>query len=255
MLINPYRFKSVKPPFTEWVVDSSVIAGLVNKSGATQPCAFYLGGELYMIVGWWGSGLSGYKWNGSTWVSDTSIVGGISATSYASLAHINYEGTDILALGRSSTQLLFYEWNGSSWVSTSYDTGFPSVGGYSAPSLFLSEAGVMVSLVGETSSFVSADWNVSTWATALEWRSGLSTADDYFHPCVFYLRGILRTLIPNYDTVYGYYWNGSTWVAESLLLTGLTITGRRFGTYFLIGDQEYYVTGTSSGGYVGYRAI
>ncbi len=88
---------------SEWVSDSAIISGLSSTGTSSAPHAFYIGNQLYMIVGGEDTYVAGYKWNDSAWVSDPGIISGLTFPSRAIAATL-WIGGDLYLIrgGRSA---------------------------------------------------------------------------------------------------------------------------------------------------------
>ena len=124
-----------------WTSDSSIVAGLgaVGSWPAwSAPAVFDDSGTWKLISGDLDGLFFGFYWNGSTWVSDSSIVAGLGGVGSRSAPTIfNDSGTWKLISGNDYGTFRGYYWAGSAWVEdTSIVTGLGDVGKISAPTVF-----------------------------------------------------------------------------------------------------------------------
>jgi len=116
----------------------------------STPTVFNDGGTLKLITGHrWGT-FYGYYWNGSTWVSDSSIVSGLGDVGNNSSPTVfDDSGTWKLISGSWHDDFYGYYWDGSTWVlDASIISGLTSVGDYCAPTVF-NDSGTLKLMSGE----------------------------------------------------------------------------------------------------------
>jgi len=118
---------------TQWVSDSSIVAGLGDIGGYSTPAICYNctgNGYWELIAGEYDGVFNGYYWNGTQWVSDSSIVNGLGDIgTYSAPTIYQKDSTWYLISGDSSGNFHGFYWNGTQWVSDSSVTAGASACG------------------------------------------------------------------------------------------------------------------------------
>lgn len=106
------------------------------------PEIFYIGNNLYMLVGLYNNGAIGYDWNGTGWSSNSTISNGVPSGccgygGYERRPEIFTLNSDIKLITGSSAGLVGYEWNGTGWTTDpELITGVELYGDSPAPTVF-----------------------------------------------------------------------------------------------------------------------
>jgi len=207
-------------PMMVWHSDSSLVSGLGDIGANSKPAIAYNitgDGRWNLIAGEEDGVFNGYYWNGSQWVSDSSLVTGLGDIGSRSAPAIAYnitgDGRWNLIAGEFVGVFNGYYWNGSQWVSdSSLVTGLGDVGYRSAPAIAYNITG-------------DGRWNL---------------------------------IAGEYDGVFnGYYWNGMQWVRDSSLVTGLGDIGSSSApaiAYNITGDGGWnIIAGEGNGAFYGFK--
>ncbi|MCK4528622.1 hypothetical protein KAW18_14725, partial [candidate division WOR-3 bacterium] len=110
---------------SQWISNSSLVAGLGGGNSVAPAIAFNITGDgrWNLISGYSSGGFYGYYWNGSQWVSDSSLVAGLGIIRYSTTPAVAFnitgDGRWNLISGRSGGKFYGYYWNGSQWISNS----------------------------------------------------------------------------------------------------------------------------------------
>ena len=126
---------------TQWVSDSSIVAGLgdIGLTSAPAICNNCTGnGYWELIAGDYDGDFNGFYWNGTQWVSDSAIItglGDIGAYSHPTICY-NCTGSGYweLIAGKNDGSFSGFYWNGTQWVSDSaIVAGLIDIGTFSIP--------------------------------------------------------------------------------------------------------------------------
>ena len=111
---------------TQWISDSSLVAGLGDIGRLSAPAIAYNvtgDGRWNLIAGEHDGVFYGYYWNGTQWLSDSSLVAGLGDIGKISAPAIAYnatgDGSWNLISGENGGGFYGYYWNGSQWISNS----------------------------------------------------------------------------------------------------------------------------------------
>jgi hypothetical protein len=243
-----------------WQRSSSLVSGLpggrnLNFNPAT---AFNITGDgtwnLIYGIGYSGSGLYGYYWDGSQWISNPSLVAGVGGVgSYCAPAlAFNITGDEKwnLISGESGGIFHGFYWNGSQWISdSSLVAGLGDIGGYSTPTMAFNITGDerwnLIS--GESGGiFHGFYWNGSQWVDDSSLISGLGDIGYNSAPAIAFnitadgKWGLISGQSTPWGSpygFYGFYWNGSQWISDSSLVSGLS------GKFWCKPDIAFNITG------------
>jgi hypothetical protein len=173
------------------------------------------------------------------WCFDSSIVSGLpdqGSYSYPCIAfNFSGDGKWSLISGNGAGTFTGYYWSGANWVSnSSYVAGLGDIGANSCPTIGFNVTGdgKWTLIVGEHDAFYGFYWNGSRWVSDPNRIVGLSinaTTWNFSPYLGFNLTydGVW-TLISGeyYGNYYGFYWNGTQWVADQTRVEGLVNLGR-----------------------------
>lgn len=197
----------------------------------THPEIFSIDNSYYMIIGG-DTDIYGYSYNGTSWVSNSSIIAGISISHTRIQPNIFYIDNQLKSWFCTDGAFYAYDWNGTSWVSnTSIYTGI-SYSYSTVTTMNMSDD--IVTVVGLSNGFTDFyTWNGSQWIDATSTYDvgvtndvgntaspELVTIDDEYYLFIGESSAALNT----------FKWNGSQWNADSSIDDDLTI-----GTFFNAG--------------------
>ena len=145
----------------------------------SAPTVFLDGSTFKLISGEYNGNFYGWYWNGSTWISDSSIVSGLTDVGWNSAPTVFLDGSTFkLISGEEYGKFLGWYWNGSTWISdSSIVSGLTDVGLVSRPTVFLD---------GSTFKLISGE----RYGKFLGW---------YILP---FAVGDIVLLVPNYGDIY-----------------------------------------------------
>ena len=243
------------PPTEKWVPNSSVITGLGSPGGDyLAPTVFNDSGTLKLISGEEMGIFHGFYWSGSTWVSSSSVVSGLSFHANGYYSHptvFNDGGTWKLIYGAYNDNFYGYYWTGSTWTEDSSIVSGLSVTGYAKPTVY-NDSGTLKLISGSWyGTFTGFYWSGSTWVSDPSIVAGLVDVGLDSAADVYYDSGTLKLIAGEGDGNFnGYYWSGSTWVSDSSVVDDLGDVGydstpavyNDAGTWKLISgnDDDYF---------------
>ncbi len=212
---------------TQWIIDSSIIAGLGDLGSLSTPNLVYNlknDGKWVLISGNYSYGVgsfAGFYWDtgSSQWVSDQSIVSGIGNIGPFTRPSIGFnvtgDGKFTLIAGDNWNINGFY-WNGVQWVSDN-------------------------SLVFDTSPFTTSGY----------------TGVQYAKPTLGFNIGLEDKWTLLISSTYGYTWNGAQWIRDDIKSDGLsstyTIDGGVTMAFNVTGDEKFtLIAGAWNGELVGF---
>lgn len=194
-----------------WVLDASVINGLGTPGAGRyrKLTIFNDSGTFKLIAGENDGAFYGWYWNGSSWVSDGTIVNGLADVGSESAPTVwDDSGTWKLITGEINGTFIGYYWNGSAWVAdSSIVTGLTKVGvtGWSVPTVW--NDGTLKLIAGaDDASLTGWYWNGSTWVADSSIVSGLGGPTTYSIPHVFDNGGYWRCILGQFvdGLLYGF---------------------------------------------------
>ncbi|MBN2014476.1 MAG: DUF2341 domain-containing protein, partial [Candidatus Altiarchaeota archaeon] len=171
---------------TQWVSNSSIVSGLANVGGEgySSPTVFQKDGTWYLIAGEWDGVFNGYQWNGTQWVSNSSIVSGLGDVGTHSIPEVyQKDGIWHLISGEQDGVFNGYQWNGIQWVSnSSIVSGLIKVTTISAPAVYQKE-GVWHLITGEQyGTFYGYHWDaLNNTPTTITANPALSDGTYYWY--------------------------------------------------------------------------
>lgn len=207
-----------------WQNDSAIVNGLNNVTyanlGDNKPETFYYNDNLYFIncilrnpiiepMWVW----VGYRWNGTSWVNDSSIITGFTTHHPAYVYSSVFEMNDTLyAINTYGTNFTGWNYSGTTWqndsviVSGLYDIN-ASGGGNLAPSVF-NQSNEYYLIYGNSSGmFTGFKWDTGQWVYTPSATLGLTDVGSYAYPDVFKMNSSWYLVTGEYNgTFIGYQW-------------------------------------------------
>jgi hypothetical protein len=151
-----------------------------------------MSGTWYCIVGEGEGTFNGFNWDGSSWVSNSSIISGLGDVGSNSVPNVfNMSGTWYLISGRSNYGLFGFNWNGSSWVSNSSiieglyaPDQYPNYDHLDANVIYMDGVYycIIIPLNGWTIGGYGHRWNVSIWENYSAISTGLQIPSSPYEP-------------------------------------------------------------------------
>jgi len=195
------------------------------------------------------SNYDGFRWNGTEWLNDTSIVAGLPDTGTPTVFEMN----DVwyLISGRGDGLFDGFKWNGTEWLNdTSIVAGLIDVGSNSRPSVFQINGNYHL-LSGKyyTATLIGFSWNGTEWNRNTTLENGVTDSRLYSVPETFYLHDDLYLYVGSYDRgIRGYKWIGDGWEYNDLLYRpGIQGGGYSQASCSIdIGNQSYMLSGIAS---------
>jgi len=219
-------------PVGPWVANSAIINGLPSGTSVYQKynTMFYIGQDLYLIMGQNNGTMAGYKWNGSGWGSYSAIVSGLPDIGFWSRPRCFYIESDLYMICGEYDSGVFngFKWNGSTWqVNATITTGLSSTT-QSKVSVF--EWGGSYYCWFEQASTKFWKWNGAGWDITTELTNGHnSNYPEYMTH--FKLGSELRFVGESNGNYINYSkkWNGSSWVIDNNIWNGIIpSTGKEY---------------------------
>ena len=199
----------------------------------------------------------------ATWEEDTKIVSGLGDIgSYSSPSFFNDSGTFKMVMGAYDNNFYGYDWDLSIWsVNTTIISGIPSSSFSWTPSIF--PLGNSFGLIkgtqfggGNGYDWTGAGWiDNNTLETGLYWGQYNPLGDNYIMYTVYNDGGVLKIIMGNIGgTFYGAQHNGTSWVENTSLISGLGDVGSRSSPYvYIYNDSFRLITGNASGDFTGFE--
>ena len=212
-----------------WVSDSDVVNDLPVLGYRSRPEVFNDNGTLKLIASRREGDFYGYQWNGASWVSNSSIVNGVSTLPGdwpdGVPSVFNDSGTlKLITVSFTHGDAFGYQWNGTSWVSNSSIVNNLTVPWEMHQTIF-NDSGTWRMIGGEWyNKFNGQTWNGTSWNVDNDVINGLTDgiAGTEAHPDVYNDSGILKLIVSNFaGTFYGFQWNGTSWVSNSSIVNGI----------------------------------
>jgi len=224
-----------------WLSESDVVIGLscVDYYSTPTVCNNCTGtGHWELITGMTNGHFKGFYWNGAQWVEDSSIVSGLPDIGDQSAPTVcnNCTGTGHWELITGECYGAFYGfyWNGTQWVEdSSIVSGLPDIGDWPTPTVCnnCTGTGHWELITGEANgAFYGFYWNETQWVEDSSIVSGLPSVDGgdstptVCNNCTG--TGHWELITGMYNGCFkGFYWNGTQWVEDSSIVSGLPDIG------------------------------
>lgn len=211
-----------------------------------QFSTFQLGTGLHLIRGSALNGYYGYTWNSTAWVSNSTVVSGITNTGSRTVsATFNYNGRNYLLTGfQQVTNMTGYTQNASGgW--TINNTVISGLGVYDtpAPTPVLLGNSINLLVLNSSGDFYGFTWNGTGWISNTTIKNGLAFGSNSGAVLGF---GIISGQANLFNERQGWYWNGSYWIENSQYSAPLSCSGSTSCTtssVFNISTEQYILTG------------
>jgi len=219
-----------------WTSDNSIVAGIPSLGNYHNPGPIFEfpGFEnLTFIAGTGGGGFSGFYWNGTQWVQDSSRVAGLPDIGNRADPTVGFnvtgDGNWTLIAGNQDGNFYGFYWNGTQWVQdSSRVAGISSVSSDASPTLGFNVTGDgnWILIVGEYAGiFTGYYWNGTQWVNDTSIVAGLQSKGATSDPTLaFNVTGDGNWILiaGNWaGDFHGYYWNGTQWVNDTSIVAGL----------------------------------
>ena len=172
-----------------WELNSSVVNGLPDVGSDSTITVFDINGKLHAITSNFSGTMNGFSKNGGTWVSNSTIVNGISSFGVRPNPVSFYLGTNLnILLTRSDGgyPVQGYSWNNGGWDDNStIESGISSCIGTdgSQPTIFnLSNTDYMIYGLWNEETQCGFNWTGSTWQQDDAIINNLGSLGDSFEP-------------------------------------------------------------------------
>ena len=234
----------------EWIpnfeLNSSIPVTLYTKA-----TVFNISNDYYMIRGL-GDGLfDGFSWNGTDWVSNSTIITGLTDVGQYATPDILIMGDTINLIVGQATGLLYVfslnvttmTWAANSSLRNGINTW--DVGSYAMPAVLDNSSRFMVS--NSDGLIYGASWNGNAWApTASLWEGLVDYGDNLVTIMDFYYNNEQYLITFNgasgFKNFNASIWNGTQWLNDTSVVEGidtLTTNGFYEGNIFEINGTNY----------------
>ena len=204
---------------SSWHADSAIVSGLTgfSTSQAEISVVFEFDDAWYAIIGMTASPpFYGYKWNGTTWISNSTIISGLptSFKFFPTATVFEMDSTWYLIHEDMTGVHAGYNWTGSTWqVDPTITVGYPGeIGSALTPYVFQKE-GINYLITGDTEgSLHGFNWTGSAWQADSAITGGLgSTGNNMRIVSAFEIDSPEFNVTNSYNiSVNGVWYNGST---------------------------------------------
>lgn len=242
-IIIALAFLVVPASATTWTADGEKYVGN-QADGPTFGYNVTGDGKWTMITGSSAGIFYSHNWSGTEWVIDNNAKTGLLDVGSNSHPELIYDfkgdGKWVLITGEAYGTFIGYYWNGVTWVGdSSIISGFGDVGTYPTIDVVYNMKGdsnwsAIIGLSDGT--FIGYYWTGSTWVSDNSYVNGLSDVGDRSDPAVAYnvmldSKWVLVAGESN-QNLNPYYWNGTGWVSDSDIISGLTVNENYCGPAF-----------------------
>jgi len=204
-----------------WISDSSIVTGLNDIGYMNSPTIFNDGGTWKLISGERGdiflhSGalFYGWYWSGSTWVSDSDIVDGLTDVGNFGKPTVFLDGSTLkLISGRDAGDFWGWYWSGSTWIlDSNVVSGLDDIGRESAPIVYLDDETLILISGEDSGDFYAYYWNGTSWISNTTLITGLGDVGGYSTPTVFDNEMNLTLISGEGDGIFNGFTGKSTYV-------------------------------------------
>ena len=245
----------------DWVTNNSMKSGIIY--GMANPD--YFGGNMHgttfydedtLIVFFGASWPAGkdrpaivWEWSGSTWTENTEFINGLS--------DVHHLKPEIFIMDETLYMIAGTGWtgapNGWKWSGSQWDTYNTIVNGLTDPMSEVFWDGDTLKMISSTLSNCKGwYWNGNTWISDPSIVNGIITTLP--HECsgyaVYQIGNTLHLLQEDwtYSRFNGYTWDGSEWVVNNSVSSGMTYPGVYMSIEVFVLDNTYHAI---SGSYAG----
>jgi len=208
-----------------WNNNNTLNLGFPDFINHASPTVFFQNGIYKAIIGNLDGNMFGYQWNGSTWISNTSIVSGLSSVSRSAAPEAFYDADGELSLivGASAGTFIGYQWTGSTWVSNSTKVaGIGDIGIESVGTIF-NNGQTLITGERENGALTGFQWNGTGWALNSSIISGIpASLGIYSTPTAIKFRNITYLIVTVGSNILSYKNNGSAWSSDSFMQNTLS---------------------------------
>ena len=257
---------SVKPLGESY---SAIASGLEDVGERSTPAVFNMSGPSgtwYLIAGANDGTFNGYHWNGTAWVSDSSIVSGLGDVGEQSTPAVFYKDEDAtwyLISGRSAGDFVGYNWTGTAWEKDdAIVSGLGTVvSGNTAPTVFCMD-GTWYLISGNAYGrfdYGGRRWDAanSMWVEDSDIVSALGDVGEDSTSTVFNKEGTWYLIAgAQSGTFTGYLWTGTVWKPDLAIVSGLEDIGENSAPALFNMDGAWYlISGDTYGTFNGFRQV
>jgi len=242
---------------TEWSYYTGIVSGLPDVGSYSSITLFVKDSDFYAIMGSFNTGMYGFKWTGSTWATDSSIINGWSGsnTLYKPCVH-EWGGNLVMYVGQSDGGVNGWYWyNNYMWKGfTTY--GISNASGYASPTLFTIGSDTYCVMGDQDGVYSGYKWNGSNWSAYSSIISGLPHTGFRSTSAYLLIDEIPCLMLGSYGNYifWGYKWTGSTWVYDESIAAGIgSVYKDLVPSVCVYGSYRYLLTGHYAGGVYGFR--
>ena len=241
-------------------VSADLLGDFRTSEYLSDPNVFELDGTLNLISADFDGNCYGYTWDGTYWISNSSLVSGLADAGDLSFARVfEINGTKNLIIGTVGNTEHGYTWNGNSWISNS--SVMDGFGLISSPAVFEIDNQTYAIYHYTSGEFLGKVWNGSSWISNSSLVSGIENVTNmtnmlFFNiPEVFNLSGEEYLIIHGYGTnLFGFHWNGTSWEQNSSIVSGISGIDAisKISKFNYLGD-EYLLIGSWNGDFRAFK--
>ena len=257
MIVVTLSMPVMATPANTWHNDTTLLNGLSDFTQAHAfPTVIFIPGDTkpYLIMGG-DTGKKGAVWNGTKWITNSSIINGLTFTYYAKAITFYFPNDSILHLfmGKNSGGITGYDWNGSGWtLNTTIINGISTAHVYVRPGMFPDGLNL---LYGTDSGAAGYTWNGSGWVLNNTLKAGMIGLTNYVGVDIFQRGGSIYNIYTVGSSITGAIWTGNGWTTNTSIKSGLIGTTWATPNYFTYNSIGYIFMGSSLGNIVPYNDI
>ena len=233
-----------------WLLDNSKDAGVDYMGQDIYLTIFELDSIRYMVSGKQDGTFAGYRWNGSSWLSDAGIISGLDIGIYTSSSPTAFimDSQHHMVVGKNFGDYSGFSWNGTGWQSNAtMISGLTDIGTDSRPTVFEYGSTWYMIAKGETGAYAGYNWTGSGWQSDAGIINGIGVTGYIPKPATYMYGDELYLVISTNDKgFFTYAWNGSSWEQDILRDVGLptspTISTGHVSSVFYEDDILYLMT-------------
>jgi len=247
-------------PTLSWIFHPRIVNGLLSLSPtSSNPVVFYKDSSWYIITGEDSGVFFGYVWNGLRWVSNSTIVSGLTDIGERATPTVYYKDSSWnLISGAQNGNFYGFTWNGNQWVSNStLVSSLPNVGasGNSVPFVFYKDSSWYMIAANYTGKLYGFTWNGNQWVSNSTIILGLPYMELQIKPYAFYKDSSWYIISGNWTGNFNSFaWNGTQWEPNLTINAGLVTPGGYSSapSVFHKDNKWYVISGNTWGAFYGF---
>jgi len=255
---------TILPTVTFWESYSTIVSGLPYMDYLNHSTVFQTDDTWYLIAGEYHGDFYGFKWTGTTWVTDTGIINGLPTGGNSTSQCASIWIDDVLYIMVDSynlTSTQFYSWDGTIWNrEPDYENGLPDTTNQHDNIGTIFQMGDTLYLIRYYDSdkyvYLGFKFTEGGWISWSKIVAGLPASMTPRTPRVVQIYGVWYLIGGTEYVMTGYKFVDEEWIVDTEIVSGLHAAAPVciFFTdnyWYLIGCDQHF----SDGRFYGHRKV